>query len=227
MVAIDGFSIQVARHTLVTICFDIGTFDGQSDYQVAQVLLGSTIVCLEWVLAYCQAYTAINAVLIFKPHWLDLEDEVVLTTTRISVVAYTLISQCLDQSVTKHAKALEYMTGINEETTLGLGWGTLSQLSLLVATLTLLQIFKPTEMAQKGRLFVKLIVSALVCWASVYFVINMNENGQSDDQSKEDFSFLAAYVAGELFIGLVLPIVFVSSYPSLNERFGGTVLASL
>jgi len=36
-----------------------------------------------------------------------------------------------------------------------------------------------------------------------------------------------AYVAGELFIGLVLPIVFVSSYPSLNERFGGTVLASL
>ena len=86
LVAIDGFSIQVARHTLVTICFDIGTFDGQSDYQVAQVLVGSTIVCLEWVLAYCQAYTAINAVLIFKPHWLDLEDEVVLTTTRIGVL---------------------------------------------------------------------------------------------------------------------------------------------
>ena len=96
--------------------------------------------------------------------------------------------------------------------------GSVGQMLLLLVILIIFQIFKPTSMKSKGKLFLKLIGCVTILLFCLVFVINMNED--PEDESKSFFPLVAAYVAFQIVIGYILPGVFVSSYDSLKEYFG-------
>ena len=96
--------------------------------------------------------------------------------------------------------------------------GSVGQMLLLLVILIIFQIFKPTSMKSKGKLFLKLIGCVTILLFCLVFAINMNEDPEAE--SKSFFPLVAAYVAFQIVIGYILPGVFVSSYDSLKEYFG-------
>ena len=111
------------------------------------------------------------------------------------------------------------MTGIYEESIDGPSVGSLIQCSLLLVTLVLFQIFKPTALAEKGYLFLRLISSVFTVLACAVLIINLDPQSNSSEAS-EDFFFLVTGTTMLLIVGLVLPGIFITSYPSLQEYFG-------
>lgn len=97
--------------------------------------------------------------------------------------------------------------------------GLLLQMVICLVTLIAFQIFKPTELAEKRRLFFKLIGCVIAVLICTIFVINMNEDPNADLHDSEEFFFLAAYMAVQIIIGLALPGVFITSYRSLEKFF--------
>ena len=95
--------------------------------------------------------------------------------------------------------------------------GSVGQTLLLLITLIIFQIFKPTSMKAKGKLFLKLIGCVTILLFCLVFAITMNED--PEDESKSFFPLVAAYVAFQIIIGFILPGVFVSTYGSLREYF--------
>ena len=58
----------------------------------------------------------VNAVLIFKPEWInDTSDEQVMRITRTLAVTYSLAAKWLDTWIPQNPIALDYMTGIDQE----------------------------------------------------------------------------------------------------------------
>ena len=88
---------------------------------------------------------------------------------------------------------------------------------LLLIALIIFQIFKPTSVMSKGKLFLKLIGCVAILLFCLVFVINMNEDPEAETSSF--FLLLAAYVAFQIIIGYILPGVFVSTSTSLKEYF--------
>ena len=115
LLAIDTCYSQIGFLTSWVFILNLGHFNGQANYQVAEMLLATGVIMLEWMLANCQSYIMVNAVLIFKAEWVnDLPDEAFLMITRAFVIIYTLTAKFLDASKSQNPKALEYMTGRDE-----------------------------------------------------------------------------------------------------------------
>ena len=115
LIAMDTCFSQMAFLTAWVCIINLGHFNGQANYQVAEMLLATGVIMLEWMLANCQSYIMVNAVLIFKAEWVnDLPDEAFLIITRAFVIIYTLTAKFLDASKSQNPKALEYMTGRDE-----------------------------------------------------------------------------------------------------------------
>ena len=108
MIAIDTFYSQIGTLTVWGCIANLGHFNGQANYQVAEMFLATGVIILEWMVANCQSYIMINAILIFKPEWVnDLPDEAFLMITRAFVLIYTLTAKFLDASRSQNPKALE------------------------------------------------------------------------------------------------------------------------
>ena len=108
LIAMDTCISQMAFLTSWVCIINLGHFNGQANYQVAEMLLATGVIILEWMVANCQSYIMINAILIFKPEWVnDLPDEAFLMITRAFVLIYTLTAKFLDASRSQNPKALE------------------------------------------------------------------------------------------------------------------------
>ena len=104
--------------------------------------------------------------------------------------------------------------------------GLLLQMVIFLITLIAFQISKPTELAEKRRLFLKLIGCVIAVLICIIFVISMNEDPNADLHDSEEFFFLAAYITVQIIVGLALPGVFITSYKSL-ERFFRRLISML
>ena len=102
---------------------------------------------------------------------------------------------------------------------LATGLGTFLQLIILMITLIVFQVFKPTELAEKGKLFFKLIGCILGLLFCIGFGVNINEDPNANIQDSKEFFFLVAYIGIITILGWILPGVFITSYPSLQRVF--------
>ena len=107
---------------------------------------------------------------------------------------------------------------------MGPSLGALIQLAILLLTLIVFQIFKPTEVAKKRKLFFKLVGCVVTVFSCISLVINMNEDPNEDHHHSEELHFLTSWITVEVIVGLALPDIFVTSYTSL-ERFFGRLLS--
>ena len=114
--AIDTFYSQIGFLTSWVCIMNLGHFDGQVNYQLAEMLLATGVITLELMIANCQSYIMANAVLIFKPELVnDVPDDRILLITRAFAVTYGLAAKFVDSCKSQNPKALEYMTGKNEK----------------------------------------------------------------------------------------------------------------
>ena len=103
---------------------------------------------------------------------------------------------------------------------MGPSLGALIQLAILLLTLIVFQIFKPTEVAKKRKLFCKLVGCVVTVFSCISVVINMNEDPNEDHHHSEKLLFLTSWITVEVIVGLALPYIFVTSYTSLKGFFG-------
>ena len=116
LLAIDTCYSQIGFLTSWVFILNLGHFNGQVNYQLAEMLLATGVITLEWMVANCQSYIMTNAVLIFKPELVnDVPDDRILLITRAFAVTYGLASKFVDALKPQNPKALEYMTGKNEQ----------------------------------------------------------------------------------------------------------------
>ena len=112
MIAIDTCYSQIGTLTIWGCIANLGHFYGQTNYQMAEMILGFAVLVLEIMIANAQSFVAMNSVLIFKPELvIDVTDEKVLKYNRAFVLGYSLISKLFDTSTPQNPVALEYMTG--------------------------------------------------------------------------------------------------------------------
>ena len=90
---------------------------------------------------------------------------------------------------------------------------------ILLLSLIVFQISKPTEMAEKRKLFLKLIGCAIIVIFCTILVISMNEDPNIDSHDFEELTFLASWITVEVIVGLALPEIFITSYASLKKFF--------
>ena len=77
---------------------------------------------------------------------------------------------------------------------LATGLGTYLQLVILLISLIVFQIYKPTELVKKGRLFLKLIGCVI---GLLFFIISgasLNDNLTVDLKDSKEFLFLTTYI---------------------------------
>ena len=116
LIALDTCYTQIGTLTIWEGIVNLGYFNGQADYQAAEGLIATGVFVLEWMIANCQCYIMVNAVLIFKPEWInDTSDEQVMRITRTLAVTYSLAAKWLDTLIPQNPIALDYMTGIDQE----------------------------------------------------------------------------------------------------------------
>ena len=116
LIAMDTCYSQVAFLTSWNMIINLGHFYGQVDFETGQVLLGSGVITLEWMVANCQSYILFNAILIFKPHILeDIAQNHLCWANQGCVLAYAIAFKILDSFFPQRPKALEYMTSHDDE----------------------------------------------------------------------------------------------------------------
>ena len=93
-------------------------------------------------------------------------------------------------------------------------------MAILLLTLIVFQIFKPSEVAKKRKLFCKLVGCVVIMFACMSLAISMNEDPNEDDDHSEELHFLTSFITFEVIVGLALPEIFVTSYTSLKGFFG-------
>ena len=74
-------------------------------------------------------------------------------------------------------------------------------------------------MAEKRKLFVKLIGCAITVIFCTILVISMNEDPNIDSRDFEELTFLSSWITVEVIVGLALPEIFITSYASLKKFF--------
>ena len=115
LIAIDTCYSQVAFLTTWNVIINFGHFHGQLEYEAGQLLLGSAVLSLEWMVANCQSHILFNAILIFKPHVLEgIAEKDLRWANQGCVWAYVIVAKTLDSFYPQRPKALEYMTGQDE-----------------------------------------------------------------------------------------------------------------
>ena len=116
LIAIDTCYSQVAFLTTWNVVINLGHFHGHVNLKAGQLLLGSGVLSLEWMVANCQSHILFNAIEIFKPHILeDFGENDLRWANQGCVWAYTIAFKILDTAFPQRPKALEYMTGQDEE----------------------------------------------------------------------------------------------------------------
>ena len=90
---------------------------------------------------------------------------------------------------------------------------------ILLLSLIVFQISKPTEMAEKRKLFLKLIGCGITVIFCTILVISMNEGPNIDSHAFEELTFLSSWITVEVIVGLALPEIFITSYASLKKFF--------
>ena len=115
LLAIDTCYSQIGFLTSWVCIINLGHFDGQANYQLAEMLLATGVITLEWMVANCQSYIMMNAVLIFKPELVNhVSDDCILMITRAFAGTYGFTAKFFNAWKPQNPKALEYMTGKDE-----------------------------------------------------------------------------------------------------------------
>lgn len=110
---------------------------------------------------------------------------------------------------------------------LATGLGTYLQLVILLISLIVFQIYKPTELAKKGRLFLKLIGCVIGLLFFISSGVSLNDSLSVDLEDSKDFLLLTAYIGIIVILGWILPGVFISSYQSLKRYFNKLIAVTL
>ena len=110
---------------------------------------------------------------------------------------------------------------------LATGLGTYLQLVILLISLIVFQIYKPTELAKKGRLFLKLIGCVIGLLFFISSGVSLNDSLSVDLEDSKDFLLLTAYIGIIVIFGWILPGVFISSYQSLKVNFNKLIVDTL
>ena len=110
---------------------------------------------------------------------------------------------------------------------LATGLGTYLQLVILLISLIVFQIYKPTELVKKGRLFLKLIGCVIGLLFFISSGVSLNDSLSVDFEDSKDFLLLTAYIGIIVILGWILPGVFISSYQSLKRYFNKLIAVTL
>ena len=110
---------------------------------------------------------------------------------------------------------------------LATGLGTYLQLVILLISLIVFQIYKPTELVKKGRLFLKLIGCVIGLLFFISSGVSLNDSLSVDLEDSKDFLLLTAYIGIIVIFGWILPGVFISSYQSLKRYFNKLIAVTL
>lgn len=110
---------------------------------------------------------------------------------------------------------------------LATGLGTYLQLVILLISLIVFQIYKPTELVKKGRLFLKLIGCVIGLLFFISSGVSLNDSLSVDLEDSKDFLLLTAYIGIIVILGWILPGVFISSYQSLKRYFNKLIAVTL
>ena len=110
---------------------------------------------------------------------------------------------------------------------LATGLGTYLQLVILLISLIVFQIYKPTEPSKKGRLFLKLIGCIIGLLFFISSGVSLNDSLSVDLEDSKDFLLLTAYIGIIVIFGWILPGVFISSYQSLKRYFNKLIAVTL
>ena len=110
---------------------------------------------------------------------------------------------------------------------LATGLGTYLQLVILLISLIVFQIYKPTELVKKGRLFLKLIGCVIGLLFFISSGVSLNDSLSVDLEDSKDFLLLTAYIGIIVILGWILPGVFISSYQSLKRYFKKLIAVTL
>ena len=115
LLAIDTCYSQIGFLTSWVFILNLGHINGQVNYQLAEMLLATGVITLEWMVANCQSYIMMNAVLIFKPELVNhVSDDCILMITRAFAGTYGFTAKFVNAWKPQNPKALEYMTGLDE-----------------------------------------------------------------------------------------------------------------
>ena len=110
---------------------------------------------------------------------------------------------------------------------LAIGLGTYLQLVIFLISLIVFQIYKPTELVKKGRLFLKLIGCVIGLLFFISSGVSLNDSLSVDLEDSKDFLLLTAYIGIIVILGWILPGVFISSYQSLKRYFNKLIAVTL
>ena len=86
-------------------------------------------------------------------------------------------------------------------------------------SLIVFQFYKPTELAEKRMLFLKLIGCIIGLLFFISSGVSMNDSLSVDLEDSKDFLMLIGYIGIIVILGWVIPAVFISSYQSLKGYF--------
>ena len=84
-----------------------------------------------------------------------------------------------------------------------------------------------TELAKKGRLFLKLIGCVIGLLFFISSGVSLNDSLSVDLEDSKDFLLLTAYIGIIVILGWILPGVFISSYQSLKRYFNKLIAVTL
>ena len=99
------------------------------------------------------------------------------------------------------------------------GLGTYLQLVIILMSLIVFQFYKPTELAEKRMLFLKLIGCIIGLLFFISSGVSLNDSLSVDLEDSKDLLLLIAYIGIIAILGWVIPAVFISSYQSLKGYF--------
>ena len=94
-------------------------------------------------------------------------------------------------------------------------------------SLIVFQFYKPTELAEKKMLFLKLIGCIIGLLFFISSGVSLNDCLSIDLEESKDFFLLTAYIGIIVILGWVLPAVFISSYQSLKGYFYKLMVTTL
>ena len=107
------------------------------------------------------------------------------------------------------------------------GFGTYLQLVIILMSLIVFQFYKPTELAEKRMLFLKLIGCIIGLLFFISSGVSLNDSLSIDLEDSKAFLLLTAYIGIIVILGWVLPAVFISSYQSLKGYFYKLMVTTL
>ena len=104
--------------------------------------------------------------------------------------------------------------------------GIFIQLLILLATLIIFQIYKPTDINVKRMFFLKLLGCAFTFFMCVVAVLSLREDSSSSF-ALEEIVWLISYITGTLVIGIILPGMLITSLTSLQNYFEKALMTPL